>query len=91
MHLHRRTVLQAGAIGLAGPSLTQLVRAEAGASTAKNVLFVFLTGGLSHQDSFDLKPKAPTEVRGEFEPIATATPGLAICEHLPLLAARSND
>jgi hypothetical protein len=89
--LPRRAVLQAGAIGVLGPSLVQLARADAKPSSAKNVLFVFLTGGLSHQDSFDLKPHAPAEVRGEFQPIATATPGIDICEHLPLLAARSRD
>lgn len=89
--LPRRTVLQAGSIGLFGPSLVQLARADAEPSTAKNVVFIFLTGGLSHQDSFDLKPHAPLEVRGEFQPIATATPGIDICEHLPLLAARSRD
>jgi hypothetical protein len=91
LRLRRRAVLQAGAIGLAGPSLAQLARADSNASSAKNVLFVFLTGGISHQDSFDLKPRAPAEVRGEFQPIATATPGIEICEHLPLLAERSRD
>src|SRR5438105_4174765 len=55
----------------------------------KSVIFVFLTGGISHQDSFDLKPTAPDSVRGEFHPIATRTSGLEICEHLPLLAQRS--
>jgi hypothetical protein len=88
--LHRRTLLQAGSIGLAGPVLSQLVRAESSPHSAKNVIFVFLTGGLSHQDSFDLKPKAPAEVRGEFRPVPTSTAGIEICEHLPLLAARTN-
>jgi hypothetical protein len=55
----------------------------------KSVIFIFLTGGLSHQDSFDLKPEAPDTVRGEFRPIATRTSGMSICEHLPLLAERS--
>jgi hypothetical protein len=54
------------------------------------VIFIFLTGGLSQQDSFDLKPDAPVGVRGEFQPIATRAPGLDICEHLPRLAARSD-
>jgi hypothetical protein len=54
------------------------------------VIFIFLTGGLSHLDSFDLKPEAPDSIRGEFRPIATRTPGIRICEHLPLLAQRSD-
>jgi hypothetical protein len=63
--------------------------ASAGAPR-KSVLFIFLTGGLSHQDSFDLKPDAPDSVRGDFRPIATRTPGVRICEHLPLLAQRTD-
>ena len=56
----------------------------------KSVIFVFLTGGLSHQDSFDMKPLAPSTVRGEFNPIASRVPGIDVCEHLPLLARRSD-
>jgi hypothetical protein len=52
-------------------------------------IFIFLSGGLAQHDSFDMKPDAAAEIRGEFNPIATATPGLSICEHLPRLAARS--
>jgi len=89
--IERRTMLKAGAIGLLGPTLGQLVLASPKPSRAKSVLFVFLTGGLSHQDSFDMKPLAPSDVRGEFNPVATATTGLQICEHLPKLAARTND
>ena len=88
----RRTALKTGAIGLtaaAWPALGSLPAAQGGAK-AKRVLFVFLTGGLSHHDSFDMKPDAPSDVRGEFNPIATQTPGIQICEHLPRLAARSN-
>jgi len=51
------------------------------------VILVFLTGGLSHLDSFDMKPDAPGGIRGEFQPIATKVPGIHICEHLPQLAA----
>src|SRR5579864_9115662 len=93
--LTRRESLQAGAIGLLGLSmaevlaLRELAGAEASAS-ATSVIFIFLTGGLSQQDSFDLKPDAPDSVRGEFRPIATKTPGIEICEHLPMLAARSD-
>jgi hypothetical protein len=91
----RRTLLQAGAIGILGLGSAELsalrARAEAGTPRAKSVIFVFLTGGLSHLDSFDLKPEAPDTIRGEFRPTATRTPGLQICEHLPLLAQRSNE
>src|SRR5437588_5099135 len=92
--LTRRAALQAGSIGLLGLGLGEL-SALRGMATAdrsrpkKSVIFIFLTGGLSHQDSFDLKPDAPAEVRGEFKPIATRSPGMQICEHLPLLAQRS--
>ncbi|MEO8497846.1 MAG: DUF1501 domain-containing protein, partial [Planctomycetota bacterium] len=91
----RRTAIQAGAIGLLGLGMDQVsaLRAEAAvgeaASRGKSVIYIFLSGGLGQHDSFDLKPDAPDEVRGEFKPIATNTPGLQICEHLPLLAARS--
>ena len=82
----RRGMLQAGAIGL-GLNTAKLsaLRALAGPSQgakANSVLFIFLTGGLSHHDSFDMKPDAPSDIRGEFNPIATRTPGTQICEHL---------
>ncbi|MEK6235080.1 MAG: DUF1501 domain-containing protein, partial [Planctomycetales bacterium] len=51
---------------------------------------IFLSGGLAQQDSFDMKPDAPQEIRGEFQPIAAKTPGISICEHLPNLAQRSD-
>ena len=53
---------------------------------AKSVILVFLTGGLSHIDSFDMKPDSPDGIRGEFRPIETAVPGIHYCEHLPRLA-----
>jgi hypothetical protein len=92
--IDRRQALFAGACGIAGLGLPQLFALNAAESSQKvlprkSVLFVFLTGGISHQDSFDLKPEAPSAVRGEFDPIATAVPGIEICEHLPLLAARA--
>jgi hypothetical protein len=59
-------------------------------ANAKTCIYIFLSGGLAQQDSFDLKPNAPAEIRGEFKPIATRTPGIHICEHLPLLAQRSH-
>ncbi len=64
--------------------------APAGARAPKSVIYVFLSGGLSQLESFDLKPEAPAEMRGEFRPIATRTPGIDICEHLPRLAERSH-
>lgn len=53
---------------------------------AKNVIFIFLLGGAATQDMFDLKPNAPSEVRGEFKPIPTTVPGIEVCEHLPKFA-----
>jgi hypothetical protein len=94
----RRTALQAGTIGLLGLGLNhvQALRAASvpegarpAGGKAEACLYIFLSGGLSQLDSFDLKPDAPADVRGEFRPIATATPGVSICEHLPLLAQRS--
>src|SRR5438067_2636902 len=52
----------------------------------KSVIWIWLRGGPSHIDSWDMKPAAPAEVRGEFRPIATNVPGIDICEHLPLQA-----
>ncbi len=90
----RRTALQAGAVGLLGLGLSELrqLRAMSGErhKSANAVIYVFLSGGLAQQDSFDLKPDAPADIRGEFKPIATRTPGVQICEHLPRLAARSD-
>jgi hypothetical protein len=92
----RRTALQAGAAGLLGLGMGHLaaLRALGGsaapAAKARAVIYVFLSGGLSQLDSFDLKPDAPDAIRGEFKPIATHTPGIQICEHLPRLARRSH-
>ena len=92
--LSRREVLQAGAIGLLGlgmPHLERLRAETAGVGgKAKSVVFIFLSGGLAQQDSFDMKPEASAEIRGEFQPIATKTPGIHVCEHLPKLAQRSD-
>ena len=63
---------------------------SANSGKAKACIYIFLSGGLAQQDSFDLKPDAPDTVRGEFNPINTKTPGIEICEHLPLLAERSD-
>ena len=89
----RRTALQAGAIGLLGLGQNHLsaLRAEAETKPAQHraAIYVFLSGGLAQHDSFDMKPDAPANIRGEFRPIATNTPGIEICEHLPQLAQRS--
>src|SRR5213593_4853894 len=92
----RRTALQAGAISLLGLGMNQLTPLRAENTTrrreeqAKSVIYVFLSGGLAQHESFDLKPDAPLEIRGEFKPIRTSTPGIHICEHLPELAKRSH-
>jgi hypothetical protein len=88
----RRDVLRAGALGIVGLSManTAAVRAAPASSAAKSVIYLFLSGGLAQHDSFDLKPDAPDDIRGEFRPIATRTPGIHICEHLPLLARCSD-
>ena len=57
---------------------------------AKACIFLFMWGGPAHQDTWDMKPLAPAEYRGEFQPIQTRVPGLQICEHLPKLAARAD-
>ena len=86
--LSRRSFLRVGGLALGGLSLPQLLRAEQKTGKSqRSVIMVYLSGGLSHQDTFDLKPKAPAEVRGEFKPIATNVPGIQIGELLPRLAA----
>ncbi|MBT4866602.1 MAG: DUF1501 domain-containing protein, partial [Planctomycetaceae bacterium] len=85
----RRNFLKVGAAGVGGLTLADLLRAEAAAGTGssnKALINIHLAGGPSHQDTFDLKPDAPSEYRGEFNPISTNAPGLDICEHFPMLA-----
>ena len=97
----RRTALQAGGISLLGLGMNHVagLRAMAADSATGSAsatqpiracIYIFLSGGLSQHDSFDMKPNAAALIRGEFRPIATNTPGLQICEHLPGLAARSH-
>ena len=92
--LDRRSLLQVGSSGLLGLGLADCLRstprAQAATATPKQVIVVFLTGAASHHDTFDMKPEAPPEIRGEFRPIQSAVPGLTVCEHLPLLAARAH-
>jgi hypothetical protein len=87
--IRRRDFLRAGALGLGGLTLTDLVRQEAAAAAPtrpKSVIYVVLGGGPSHIDMYDLKPQAPAEYRGPFRPIATRLPGVQICELMPLQA-----
>jgi len=89
----RRNFLKIGALGVAGLSLPQLLRAEAAGgagSSHKSVIMIFLPGGPAHQDLFDLKPQAPSEIRGEFQPIKTNVPGMEICELMPRLAKQAD-
>ena len=85
--LSRRCFLRAGALAMGGLSLPTLLQAEehGGRSSRKAVIMVYLSGGMSHHDTFDLKPEAPREIAGEFRPIATRVPGIHISEYLPLL------
>lgn len=85
----RRCALRVGALGLG--SLSNLIAGPAHATEerptkGRSVIHVFLGGGPSHIDMFDMKPAAPSEIRGEFNPIATSLSGLSVCEHLPHLA-----
>ncbi|MEK6261701.1 MAG: DUF1501 domain-containing protein [Planctomycetota bacterium] len=87
--VRRREVLCAGLFGGAVASLSGLLRAESAAgvrSSAKSVIFVHLDGGPPQLDMIDLKPNAPVEIRGDFQPIETSVPGISICELMPKLA-----
>lgn len=90
----RRELLQAGGAGMLGMSLPKLWAAESVApvvaARAKSVIFVFLYGGPSQLETFDMKPDAASSIRGPFRAIASRTPDLRICEHLPRLAAHSD-
>ena len=91
--LSRRSFLQIGGLALGGLSMPQLLRAEqaAGANGAgKGIIMVFLPGGPSHQDMWDIKMDAPREIRGEFTPIQTKVPGVDICELFPRLASNAD-
>lgn len=90
----RRAFLRAGLAGWGGLSLAELLRCQARGEASqrpsggeKSMIVVWLWGGPSHMETFDLKPEAPLEYRGEFRPISTSVPGVEICEHLPKLAA----
>src|SRR6516164_3970388 len=88
----RRNFLRVGALGVGGLTLADLLRARSaaadqGVSTKDTaVILLWLAGGPSHIDMYDLKPQAPAEFRGEFREIDTSVSGIRISEHLPLQA-----
>lgn len=83
----RRELLRVGGLSFGGLTLADVLRsrasAEPNAARPKSVIMIWLRGAMSHIDSLDMKPNAPAEIRGEFQPIATNLPGVQICEHLP--------
>lgn len=85
----RRDFLRIGGLALGGLSLPQVLRAESAGGVKKShkaVIMIYLPGGPSHQDMYDIKEDAPREFRGEFNAIPTCIPGVRICEHMPQLA-----
>ena len=89
----RRSFLRAGVLGMTGLTLGDVLRARAAKAAASgqaakdtSVILIWKGGGPSHIDMWDLKPQAPAEFRGEFQPIATNVPGIDVSEHLPLSA-----
>lgn len=99
-HPNRREVLRAGSLGLLGLSLPGLFRgralgqspvaSESTFGRAKSCILLFMWGGPAQQETWDLKPNAPAEIRGDFQPIATRVPGIEISEHFPQLAQRTD-
>jgi len=91
--LSRRTFLVAGGLGLGGlcaPGPVPAAGPPEGGGKARSTILIWLSGGVSHIDTWDLKPEAPVEFRGEFRPIATSAPGIRLCEHLPGLATQAH-
>src|SRR5882757_5698369 len=89
--ISRRDFLEVGGLSLAGLSLADVLKLQAqggtrAATSGKSVIVVFLAGGPSHIDMYDMKPDAPVEIRGEFRPIHTNVPGMSVCELMPLQA-----
>jgi uncharacterized protein (DUF1501 family) len=87
--LSRRNLLKVGLAGLAGLTVPRLLqqRAEGAAASGKSVILLWMAGGPSHIDTWDVKPDRPAENRGPFDTIATRLPGVRICEYLPRQAA----
>ncbi|MBT4866672.1 MAG: DUF1501 domain-containing protein [Planctomycetaceae bacterium] len=94
--MHRRQFLVASSVGFAGTTFGRPACGAAdenlptGRATAKSTILFFLSGGASHVDMWDMKPEAPLEYRGPFQPIATSAPGVRLCEHLPMLAKQAH-
>jgi hypothetical protein len=102
--ISRRDWLQVGGLGILGLSLPSLLRADETQSRprarpsaaqgavgrARSCIIVWLAGGPSQPDMWDMKPDAPVEIRGEFRPIATTVPGILMCEHLPRLSRQAH-
>ncbi|MBI1313091.1 DUF1501 domain-containing protein [bacterium] len=89
----RRDFLRVGTLATGGLTLPGLLRAESAAGaapTGKSIINIILSGGPTHMDTFDLKPEAPKEFRGEFLPTATNVPGFEFCEHMPMLATMAD-
>ena len=84
----RRDFLRIGSLGALGVSLDGVLRA--GAKKDISCILLWQSGGCGHLDTFDLKPDAPKEIRGEFKPISTNVPGIQICEHLPFTAKQAD-
>jgi hypothetical protein len=86
--ISRRGFLRVGSLSALGLTLPAFLQAKAAAGPGKDVscILLWLQGGISHIDSFDPKPEAPVEVRGEFSAIATKVPGISLCDPLPMLA-----
>jgi hypothetical protein len=88
LRISRRDILQVGGIGLLGLALPGLLRAAAQprrSASANACILIFLNGGPSHLDMWDMKPAAPVEIRGPFRPVASTVPGIQLSEHLPRL------
>jgi len=87
--LNRRNFIKIGGLGMGGLSLPHLLKAESQSgvrNSNKAIIMIYLPGGPPHQDMYDIKTEAPSEIRGEFKSIKTNVPGIHVCEHLPLLA-----
>src|SRR3569833_541400 len=87
----RRRLLEAGTISAAGHTLTDLYLPQAAAAAnGKSCIFIFLWGGPPQHETFDPKPDAPSDIRGEFKPIDTNVPGVRFCELLPRTARHAD-
>jgi len=92
--LDRRTFLVAGGAGLCGVNWARANAADAstrrGRQSARSCIMIWLSGGASHIDTWDMKPDAPKEYRGEFSPVSTSAPAIQLCEHLPHTAKQAH-